>query len=144
MKNTVLRHGTNGYTLSSFWRSVLLFIGTSLCQPSFAYDTERANANMAQDLASCMSFYLYFAKESRMEKLDDSTWIYNANWALILAKIYEPNMKKLEAMSDLAAMEQNKVVNDEGIARIVVMRADSCKDILEHPAARGQYWMDKK
>lgn len=109
-----------------------------------AYEPEKASANTAQDLMTCMTYYNYWAKTDRASGRDSATMDSNARWAFKLAQIYVPEMKRLDAMSDLSAKIINKILIEEGPERLVLSYAESCKSILEHPTDRMQYWLDKK
>lgn len=123
---------------------LLLIVGVFLSCTARAYEFEKARADMAQDLMSCMTYYNYLAKTDQASGRDSSTMDYNARWALRLAQTYLPEMKRLAAMSDLSAKVINKILKEEGPERLVLSYAESCKSILEHPTDRMQYWLDKK
>ena len=123
-----------------------IFVTAALFASSAAqpYDFERASANMAQDLMTCMTFYNFWRGIDLRDGKDSSDMEYSARWALRLARIYEPHPKKVEAMGELSVMIINKLVQEEGSARLAVNYAEPCKSMLEHPADRMQYWLDKK
>jgi len=123
---------------------IILIAGLFLAGSAHAYELERAKANMAQDLMFCMTYYAYWGKLDKSEGIDTSKMFDNAKWALNLAQVYEPEIKKLDAISELAVNEINKVTKEEGSTRLVLTYAESCKAMLEHPTDRFKYWQDKK
>ncbi len=122
----------------------ILIVGLFVSNIANAYDLERAKANMAQDLITCMTYYNYGAKVDHRDGTDPTNMETSARWALDLAEIYLPQMKRLDAMSELSVKLINKLVKEEGSERLVLNYADSCKAMLEHPTDRMQYWLDKK
>jgi len=111
---------------------------------AYAYEFERARANMAQDVITCATYYTYWVKANQRDGEDSSKFDASANSALTLAQVYEPEVKKLQAMSELSARLINKVVKEEGSTRLVLTYADFCKSILEQPTDRMQFWLDKR
>ena len=124
-------------------RCILLMACLVGSSSAHAYDRETARANMAQDLMTCMTYYNYNAKANRRDGQDPANMDNSARSALTLARVYEPQQKKLEAMSELSAKMINKLVQEEGFTRLVLNYAESCKSILEQPTDRMQYWFDK-
>ena len=121
---------------------LLLFAVLMTSSSAKSYELERAKANMAQDLMSCMSYYLWaksFGNDNYSSQANDS-----AKWALNLAQVYEPSIQKLDAMAELATNEIVKVSKTEGTTRLVLTYAEPCKAMLEHPVDRFKYWQDKK
>ncbi len=120
---------------------ILLVLVSNTAHP---YELERAKANMAQDLMFCMSYYIFWAASVERDGKDAKQMRDSAKWAVDLAQIYEPTIKKLDAMGELATNEIVRVDKEEGSARLYLTYGDSCKAMLEHPATRFNYWLGKK
>lgn len=123
---------------------ILMVAGLFFTSAAHPYELEQANANMAQDLITCMTYFNYWSKVNRRDGTDSAPYDTSAKWALRLAQTYLPEMKKQEAMSELSAKFINKLVEKEGSTRLVLTYADSCKSMLEHPTTRMQFWLDKQ
>lgn len=121
-----------------------LVIGLLLACSANAYEIEKAKANMAQDLMFCMQYYNFWSAADKADGKDSTSMDKSAMWALNLAQLYEPSIKKLDAMAELAANQINKVSKEEGATRLVLTHAESCKAMLEHPVDRFNYWQEKK
>lgn len=118
---------------------VALFSGTTA-----ALEPEPAKERMAQDLLDCMAYYSHQSKANERDGFEASRYTRAADSALILAQVYLADSKKLEPMTALSQAEISRVALDRGGAWLMLNYAYPCKTWLENPAARMQYWLDKR
>lgn len=120
-----------------------------------AYELQRAMDNMAEDVSACVAFYTITIALARQnaEKMNDQKW-------RAIATQYESTLTKaldmlrmtmtgkpkefIDSKIDLRMNEQIRIGETEGIDRLVLLHADSCKALMENPDQRLKYWKDKQ
>lgn len=109
-----------------------------------AYDSQRAQINLASDYASCAAFYMMATEALRNNSKDGSGAEAAAKNALDMS-VKLSNRKvtssRLELVTGVMMEEMN---NDWSNWAIVVNKYGStCKEITENPVQRLQYWLNK-
>lgn len=119
-----------------------------------AYELERAMENMADDVADCAVYYTIVSADlsQRMkEKPDERTEVvfngyqHGVSSAISLMRVYmmmRPE-KYFESKLDLHMQFNLKKLKEEGMDRLIVLYSDFCKDTIEHPNDRFDYWLKK-
>ena len=120
-----------------------LFLPPTIC----AYDEARATANLASDFAQCSAFYTLSAEGIRRtgdEKLiirfmeaSKKAYDYSAKYS---------NETVSEARIELALDEQRKEIgyNCSNFVILILKYGEMCKDALNSPKKKLQYWLDRK
>ena len=113
----------------------------------YGYDEERAIANLANDFAQCSAYYSMSAEGIRRtgnealasKSLEASKIAYNYS-------VKFSNRKVTEARIILAVDEQRKEMdhNYSNFSILILKYGEMCKEALESPEKRLQYWLDKK
>ena len=110
---------------------------------------------MAEDVSGCVAFYtvsIIFATSSA-EKLNSKAWadtaaayrptLQNALALLRVTMTGKPE-RFMQSKIDLRMQEQTKIIEKEGVDRLLALHADSCKALMENPDQRFKYWTDKQ
>ena len=113
----------------------------------YGYDEQRAIVNLANDYAECAAYYVIAAEGLRKtgdDKLADKTMDISkkaTEYAIQLS-----NQRVTEARVELAFDKQRKMIdNDYSNFSILILKyADMCKEVMENPDKRLQYWLNKK
>lgn len=116
-------------------------------QNIYGYDEERATANLASDFAECCAYYIIAGEALRrngnevmaLEALEASDRAY-----LYAIKYSSP--KVAAARVRLAFDKQRKEMHyDFSNVSILILKYEGmCKDAIESPETRLQYWLEKK
>lgn len=120
-----------------------------------AYELQRAMDNLAEDLSTCVAFYtiVHALAKQNAEKLHDQKWGVIAtqyettvNKALVLLRqaMTGKTPAFMESKIDLRMEEQMKIGESQGVDRLMLLHADSCKALMENPDQRLKYWRDKQ
>ena len=135
--------------------ALLLVISLFGAPLTYAYDKQRALDNLAEDVSTCVAYYTITLSNAKQnaEKLNDKKWgeiatmyeatVLNAMNLLRLTMTGKPE-KFMESKIDLRLQEQMKIIEAEGVDRLVYLHADSCKALMENPDQRFKYWTDKQ
>ena len=110
-----------------------------------AYDSQRAQANLASDYATCAAYYMVSTEIFRNNSKDASKFEAAAKNALDMA-VRLSNRKVTSARVDMVTqMMMGEMKNDWSNWAIVVKEYGfPCKKITDNPVQRLQYWLDKE
>lgn len=119
-----------------------------VCISAFAYDTERATVNLAQEYAKCAAYFLIAAEGVRKLNSADPlvARLHAAESEALQRSINLSNEKVTEARVHLA-IEDLKRQMDYNYSNMAILNAkygNTCKTGLTNPKARIKYWLDKK
>lgn len=122
---------------------------------ALSYEQQRALDNWAEEISACASYYAIVIHYSNVNAEQQ----HSEKWGQV-AKNYAPTLNNslallhvamsgqpeayVQSKLDLRQQEQIKIINTEGIDRLMGLYKDSCKDLLEHSDWHLQYWLDKK
>jgi len=117
---------------------------------NFAYDAERAKANLASDYVGCSVFYAHSAEalsrndEAKYDKLIGQMKQLSESNLFFALKL--SNKEVTEARTILEMKDQNNLIkNDFSNFSILILKyGELCKKLTENPEKRLQYWLDKK
>lgn len=127
--------------IMKFFLALIFFLPTV----AGAYDSHRAQINLASDYASCAAFYMMATEVLRNNSKDGSGAEAAAKNALDMS-VKLSNRKvtssRLELVTEMMMEEMN---NDWSNWAVVVNKYGStCKEITENPVQRLQYWLNKE
>jgi len=129
-------------------RSVILY--TLLClllypPIAYCYDAERAKANLASDYAECAAYYL-LSSEGLKRAGKDTTMVDEAFKAAYDFAVKISNQEVTEARIKLSLDEQTELQGHDfsNFAIVIEKYGKFCKDLLEAPEKRLQFWLDKE
>jgi len=113
----------------------------------YAYDEERAITNLASDFAQCSAFYIISAEGLRKtgdERL--ATKFMETSKTAYDYAVKFSNQRVTEARIKLAVDEQTKEIdhNYSNLSILILQYGEICKEALESPERRLQYWLTKK
>lgn len=140
MRLNVNRNRFATWALAVFW----------LYEPTcFAYDPERARQNLSYDLVQCATYYQMSAISAKKLNRPDAeaAFLKSKDFALKMLSTFRPEpsaMPKLQADFELATKQFARTVDEEGWSRVTLMYADMCRDLLEDPEPRLNYWLEKR
>lgn len=109
--------------------------------------------NLAEDVSACVAFYIVVGVDARRSAAQDPRWgevtaKYEATLqrALDLLRLTMTGKPEtfVQAKIDLRMQGSLKVLQSEGIDRLMVTYADSCKSLMENPDSRLEYWKQKQ
>ena len=122
---------------------------------AYTYDIQRSMDNLAEDVSTCVAYYtitIVNAKQNA-ERMNDEKWRN-------IAKMYEPTLNHaldllrltmtgkpeafVQSKIDLRMQGLLKVMETEGMDRLIYLEADSCKALMENPDIRLKYWQEKQ
>jgi hypothetical protein len=115
--------------------------------PVYGYDEERATVNQAYELAECSAFYAIYAegiKRAGNEKRANN--LMGASYRAFDAAIKLSNLKIAKERMEMALEEQRKEMNNNysNSSILSIKYKGICKEALESPDKRLQYWLNKK
>jgi hypothetical protein len=113
----------------------------------YAYDEDRALANLASDFAECSAFYIISVEGiGRTGKEDLAKKALEASERCYNYAVKFSNIKVTGARIKLAFDEQRKEMdhNYSNFSILILKYGDICKEALESPERRLQYWLNKK
>jgi hypothetical protein len=121
---------------------------SQLCytKSAFSYDFERAKANLQEDYADCVVYYrfvLQYAENSRAENILDFQKTADNSLKAYIQLMDGRTDKQIKAKLDLHLMTLSKILEEEGMDRLIVMFADQCKAMMTNPRERMDYWLNK-
>ncbi len=116
-------------------------------QSIYGYDEERAIENLASDFAECSAYYIIAAEALRRTAKEDlaEKALEESDRAYFYA-IKFSNPKVAAARTRLAFDKQRKKMgHDFSNFPILILKYEGmCKDALELPEKRLEYWLEKK
>lgn len=120
----------------------ILFLTISLS----AYDSQRAITNLAHEYAECAVFYFISyegAVKSNKTQLAQQLKAAASN-AVIAAKTLS-NEEVTNARMQMSMKEQDELIkhNYSNFSILLLKYGESCKEALNSPEKRLQYWLDK-
>ena len=123
-------------------------IGMSLfvSQSIYAYDEERATANLASDLAECSAYYIIAGEALRRNGKEDlAQEALEASDRAYVYAIKFSDSKVTAARVRAAFDKQRKEMNHDfsNFPILVIKYQEMCKDALESPEKRLEYWLRK-
>jgi hypothetical protein len=125
-----------------------VIILSCILSPSiYAYDEERAVANLASDFAQCSAYYVIAAEGIRRTGDEKNvTKLMEASQRAYDYAVKFSNQKVTEARIQLAFDEQRKEMdhNYSNFSILILKYGNICKEALESPERRLQYWLSKK
>jgi len=124
-------------------------IGISLfaSQNIYGYDEERAIANLASDFAECSAYYIIAAEAlRRIAKEDLAQKALEVSDRAYAYAIKFSNPKVTAARVRLAFDRQRKEMDHDfsNFSILILKYGEMCRDVLESPAERLEYWLEKK
>ena len=128
-------------------RIVVIILLCFLSSSIYAYDEERALANLASDFAQCSAYYAIAAEGIRRTGDEKNvTKVMEASERAYDYAVKFSNQKVTEARIKLAFEEQRKEMdhNYSNFSILILKYGDICKEALESPERRLQYWLNKK
>lgn len=135
---------------------VLCLIGTLIfATGAQAYELQRAMDNLAEDVSDCVAHFTIISVQasSYAETQKSKEWAdiearyrVSAENAIALLRVTMTGRpeKFMQAKIDLRMQQQIKILKSEGTDRLMVLHADSCKELLENPQEHLKYWTEKE
>lgn len=119
---------------------LLLIPGAGLC-----YEPERARNNLAHDFAECAAYYQLMGEQPRIDDAAKKNFS-DVSASLMQLSVGLTSLKLAYARFEMALKTLTREMdNNWGNLSIVLNKyAYPCKDMVENPQARLQYWLDKK
>ena len=110
-----------------------------------AYDFQRAQTNLASELALCAAYYMITTSVLMDNRKDASNVEAAAKNALDMAVILS-NKKVTAARVELTTkLIMKEMDNDWSNWAVIVNKyGQACREITENPEQRLTYWLDKK
>lgn len=110
-----------------------------------AYDTKRAQANLASEYAVCAAYYMVTTQVLTDNSKDASSAKAAAGNALDMA-VKLSNRKVTSARVGFATQLIMEDMNNDWSNWAVVIRkyGSTCKEITENPVQRLEYWLSKE
>jgi len=114
---------------------------------TYGYDEEHSIVNLANDFAKCSAYYIYGAAgvrktgnektAKRMEEAAAVAYDYSVKFS---------NQKVTEARITLALEQQRKETDHSfsNFSILILKYSEMCKEALEVPEKRLNYWRNKK
>lgn len=127
-------------------KKVLLLLGLLFFNATaYGYDEERAKANLASDFAECAAFYS-ISLEGFKRTGEDTTMVNEAFQTALYFGIQFSNFKVTEARIKLSMDEQTELMGHDfsNFAILIEKYAKFCKELLENPEKRLQFWLDNR
>ena len=113
----------------------------------YGYDEERATANLAGDFAECTAYYIIVAEALRRDAKEVMAReaLEASNRAYIYA-IEFSSPKVAAARVRLAFDKQRKEMHHDfsNFSILVLKYEEMCRDAIESPEKRLEYWLKKK
>ena len=118
-----------------------------LSQNIYGYDEERATANLASDFAECSAYYIIAAEALRRTAKEDLA--QNALEASDRAYVYAIKFSnpKVTAARIRSAFDRQRKEMDHDFSNFPILTlkyGEMCRDALESPEERLEYWLGKK
>ena len=109
-----------------------------------AYDTQRAQANLASEYAICAAYYMVTTQVLTDNSKDASSAEAAARNSLDMA-VKLSNRKVTSARVDMATQLMMEDMNNDwsNWAVVVSKYGSTCKEITENPVQRLEYWINK-
>lgn len=122
----------------------LLILTILFTSSSFALDKEAAISNLASELSECTAYYLLLSGQLEKQNKDSSDIKKSGGYAYSLAEMIS-NKKVTKARIELHAKVMLKEIenNWSNGAILIHKYGESCKEILESPENRIEYWLSK-
>jgi hypothetical protein len=125
----------------------IIGISFFVSQSIYGYDEDRAIANLASDFAQCSAYYIIAAEGLKRTGNEDSAKkAFEASERAYDYAVKFSNIKVTEARIKLAFDEQRKEMdhNFSNFSILILKYGEMCKEALESPERRLQYWLNKK
>lgn len=111
---------------------------------AWAYDYQRAQANLASDYAACAAFYMTTTEVLRNHSRDHSNAEAAAKNALKMAV----DLSNQEVTSARVQMVTEMLIGDmkgdwSNWGGVVNKYGPPCRELTENPVSRLQYWLNK-
>ena len=110
-----------------------------------SYEPERAMVNLAHDLSTCSAFYQLMV--IGVEKMNnDSANLKDSAVRTHKTAVAISNAKVTEARIAMATTEMVKEMDGNWSNASIILNKHGflCKEMVEDPTIRYQYWLDKK
>jgi hypothetical protein len=125
----------------------MIGISFFVSQSIYGFDEERAIANLASDFAECTAYYIIAAEALRRSAKE--VMVHEALEASDRAYIYAiqfSSPKVAAARVRLAFDKQRKEMHHDfsNFSILILKYEDMCKDAIESPEKRLEYWLKKK
>jgi len=126
-------------------KSIFLLCSLLLTSTAYSYDADRAQSNLASDFAECAAYYAMSVEGLRRAGAD-TTKAEEAIAAAYDLAVKFSNHEVTQARINLSIDEQKKLMNHDfsNIAILIDKYGKFCKELLEKPGNRLQFWLDKK
>jgi hypothetical protein len=118
-----------------------------LCDEGSSYDKERAKANLADDFATCATYYLTMAEGAKTAKKADVSKAMEHMGTLAMSLAIElSNEKVTSARMELTVQEMAHETdhNWSNSAILINKYGQLCKHLIEKPTDRLQYWLERR
>jgi hypothetical protein len=113
----------------------------------YGYDEERATANLASDFAECTAYYIIAAEALRRDakevmahealEASDRAYIY-------AIKFSSPKVAAARVRSAFDKQRKEMHHDFSNFSILVLKYEEICKDAIESPEKRLEYWLKKK
>ena len=112
--------------------------------PAFAMSDGDAYHKVGDELIECGAYYLAASVQlERAGKMEDQQLLTNlARRALDLAQVYYP-LVTLKAKLAAAQEANGKILQEKGVKSLFDAYGEKCKQVMEHPGERMNYWRDR-
>jgi hypothetical protein len=127
--------------------AAIIGISFFVSQSIYGYDEERAIANLASDFAECTAYYIIAAEALRRDakegmaqralEASDKAYIYAIKFSS--PKVAAPRVRE-------AFDKQRKEMHHDfsNFPILVLKYEEMCRDAIESPEKRLEYWLKKK
>ena len=123
-----------------------------ICIPAFAYEPSLARNNLASELVNCGVYFVFAAEAidrhpAKRPQGQASVERYQSLsvTALTLAgELTNVDVTKARMQMAKEAMGQDMKGTFDNFAIVIAKYATPCKELMEAPERRFQYWLDKK
>jgi hypothetical protein len=110
-----------------------------------AYDSQRAQTNLASDYATCAAFYMVTTQVLTDNSKDSSNAQAAARNSLDMA-VTLSNREVTSARVEMVTQMMMEEMNDDWSNWAVVVNkyGSTCREITENPVQRLEYWLKKE
>lgn len=114
----------------------------------YGYEDQRSKENLAEDYADCSVYFSITAANAKASGMDDQYVSYNQaskqslDAAGMLMAAHKPGY--LVEMTRLKIGVQNHVFESSGWYGLFNQYGKFCKELMQDPRPRMQYWLEKK
>ena len=110
---------------------------------AIGYDLEQATANLASDLSECAAYYILISQGH--ESLKNDPELNRAGEIAFNTAVELSNVKVTQARMELAGKDMlEEIDNNYSNSAILINKyGEFCKQLLENPDERIEYWLKK-